>query len=78
MNRQIFLLAMGLMIACNLFAQSPGSIAPATQTVASGGSVSLTHSGTGGGVARQWQLSTDTGTSNLKIDSHIKLKDYEN
>jgi len=63
MKRIIFLLAAGMMVTVNLFAQTPGSISPASQTIVSGGSVALSHSGSSGITSRQWQLSTDNGST---------------
>lgn len=42
---------------------TPGSISPATRTIYSGGWAALTHSGSKAVSSRQWQLSTDNGST---------------
>ena len=42
---------------------APGAVTPATKTVEPGGSVQLTHSDATGITSRQWQLSTNNGSS---------------
>ena len=63
MKKQIILLVAGLMIAGNLLAQNYGSITPAFQTIASGGSVTLQHSGGSILLGRQWQISENNGNT---------------
>jgi len=63
MNKRFLLLVTSLMIAGNLLAQNYGSITPAFQTIASGGSVTLQHSGGSILLGRQWQISENNGNT---------------